>query len=428
MSLHRSKQRTLRAALALAMPFCLLAACGGGGSSSPPRLFTTFQAASVVIGQPTMESGQPDQGQGPGAATLNVPLGVALTPGGGLLVADAVNNRVLFYGSTGSGAVAMSVLGQPDLQTSVPLTSRDGLNRPVAVAAGFGRMAVADSESHRVLIYDQIPVVGEAVPAPTAVIGQPDFDSFAPRCGADGLNRPTGVTISPAGKLIVADMLNNRVLVWNAIPAPGTFAPQPDLVLGQGDLFHCAFRDEEQDGLSNPVDHTSARFVQPADVWTDDNRLVVTDVLASRVLIWKTFPTSNFQPADIVLGHSTFTSAEVNDAPRVGGVRAKPTAHTLHEPRGVHSDGVSLAVADTINNRVLIWNSFPQQNYVPADVVLGQPDFVGAATTDQNGDGVADRPLAVNGQVLYRPTNVLLTPDALITSDSGHNRVLIFRR
>ncbi|KQT13002.1 hypothetical protein ASG30_21535 [Ramlibacter sp. Leaf400] len=409
------------------MPFCL-AACGGGDASAP-RLFTTFQAASVVLGQPTMGSGLADQGQEPNAASLDVPVGMALTPEGALLVADFKNNRVLLYGLTVSGGAAVAVLGQPNFQSSAPSTSRGGFNKPLDVATGAGRMAVADSGSNRVLIYDRIPMEGEAPPEPTSVIGQPDFDSFEPGCGPKGLNRPDSVAISPAGKLIVADTLNNRVLVWNSIPAPGSFAPQPDLVLGQGDLLHCAFRDEEQDGRSNSVDHTSARFVQAVDVWTDDDRLVVVDKLASRVLIWKTFPTVNFQPADIVLGHSTFTGAHFNDVPPVGDVRAdKPTAHTLGEPSGVHSDGVSLAVADTQNSRVLIWNSFPQENYQPADVVLGQPDFLGAATTDQNGDGIIDPPLVIDAHVLYRPSHVLLTPGALITSDTGNNRVLIFRR
>jgi len=32
-------------------------------------------------------------------------------------------------------------------------------------------------------------------------------------------------------------------------------------------------------------------------------------------------------------------------------------------------------VADTQNNRVLIWNSIPTQNNQPADLVLGQPNL-----------------------------------------------------
>ena len=34
-----------------------------------------------------------------------------------------------------------------------------------------------------------------------------------------------------------------------------------------------------------------------------------------------------------------------------------------------------IAVADTDNNRVLIWSTIPTSNGVPADVVVGQPDF-----------------------------------------------------
>jgi len=50
----------------------------------------------------------------------------------------------------------------------------------------------------------------------------------------------------------------------------------------------------------------------------------------------------------------------------------------LNHPMGVATDGVRLFVADTCNNRVLIWNSIPTTNYAPADVVVGQPDFARA--------------------------------------------------
>ena len=387
----------------------------------------------MAIGQPTMESGQPDQGRDPSAATLDGPFGLAPTDGGGLFVADYRNNRVLFYGSVAEGGPAAAVLGQPDFHGSAPATSRSGLNGPVAVAVGAGRMAVVDHGSNRVLIYDRILGSGEPVPEATSVLGQPDFESSAPSCGPGGLNRPHAVVISPSGKLIVADMQNNRLLVWNAIPAPGTFAPRPDLVVGQSDLDHCAFRDEDQDGVldrenGNPVLRATARMMQPFDVWTDDKRLAVVDSSSNRVLIWNTFPTTNFQPADVVLGHADFVGLDFNDAPPIDGVRPKPTARTFADPRGIHSDGTSLAVADTYNNRVLIWSTFPQSNYQPADIVLGQPDFVGAATMDQDGNGVIDPPTAVNAQVLSRPMRVLLTPYALFISDTEHNRVVVHPR
>ena len=165
---------------------------------------------------------------------------------------DQGNHRVLFYPSlpTVSGASASGLLGQSGFGSSVPATSRTGLNRPISIAVGFGKMAVADHPSHRVLIYDRIPAPGEPMPEPVAVLGQPDFESSGRSCGPGGLGFPFGVFISPEGKLLVADGGNSRLLVWNAIPAAGTFATAPNLVLGQSDLNHCAFRDHDQDGRS----------------------------------------------------------------------------------------------------------------------------------------------------------------------------------
>ncbi len=37
--------------------------------------------------------------------------------------------------------------------------------------------------------------------------------------------------------------------------------------------------------------------------------------------------------------------------------------------------GEGLAVADAWNHRVLIWHKVPQDNNVPADLVIGQTDF-----------------------------------------------------
>lgn len=47
----------------------------------------------------------------------------------------------------------------------------------------------------------------------------------------------------------------------------------------------------------------------------------------------------------------------------------------LNWPVGVYSDGCKLLVADSENYRVLIWNNIPTNNGAPADLVLGQPDF-----------------------------------------------------
>src|SRR5690606_8373287 len=63
-------------------------------------------------------------------------------------------------------------------------------------------------------------------------------------------------------------------------------------------------------------------------------------------------------------------------------------------PLSSWSDGQKLAVADTGNNRVLIWNQFPAGADVPPDIVLGQPDF---NTNTANTGGVSD--ISMNGPI-----------------------------
>jgi len=56
-----------------------------------------------------------------------------------------------------------------------------------------------------------------------------------------------------------------------------------------------------------------------------------------------------------------------------------PEQHTHSEvdarPQGVWIQNGKLYVADTQNNRVLIYNSIPTANGAAADVVLGAPNF-----------------------------------------------------
>ena len=147
----------------------------------------------------------------------------------------------------------------------------------------------------------------------------------------------------------------------------------------------------------------------PAGVWSDGKRLVVVDRNNSRVLIWREVPTSDFQPANVVLGQSDFTHVVFNDG------NSLPTDRTLNLPyNGVSSNGVQLAIADTDNNRVLIWNSFPDTNFKAADVVLGQSDFAHA-----NEETASER-------TLNHPTGVLFYRDKLLVVDGGNSRVLIF--
>jgi len=73
-----------------------------------------------------------------------------------------------------------------------------------------------------------------------------------------------------------------------------------------------------------------------------------------------------------------------------------------------------MAIADTLNNRVLIYNSIPVTNNAAADFVLGQSSM-GATIARMGGTNT-----------LYAPKDVFGIGTTLVVSDSSNNRVLIF--
>ena len=190
------------------------------------------------------------------------------------------------------------------------------------------------------------------------VLGQPDFTTTTdPYTTQSGFRNPTGIA-SDGNILVLADTDNNRVLIWKTIP---TSKNQPaDLVLGQKDFVT----------VQEPPPLNSSAFRGPEGVWVQGTQLFVADTQNHRVMVWNSIPTSNNQPADLVLGEPNFSTAPpatTSDLP--------PTASNLFSPVSVTSDGTHLFVTDLGHHRVLIWNSIPTQNGQAADVVVGQQNM-----------------------------------------------------
>jgi DNA-binding beta-propeller fold protein YncE len=95
-----------------------------------------------------------------------------------------------------------------------------------------------------------------------------------------------------------------------------------------------------------------------------------------------------------------------------------PTSASLNQPFDVYSDGVRLYVADAGNNRVLVWNTVPGASNRPADFVIGQATMT---TSSKN----AGKPM-VNAMGFDQPTGVCASADALFVVDHNNNRVLVF--
>ncbi|NOT23917.1 MAG: hypothetical protein HOP22_14515 [Nitrospiraceae bacterium] len=131
----------------------------------------------------------------------------------------------------------------------------------------------------------------------------------------------------------------------------------------------------------------------------------MSDTDSNRVLVFNSFPTSNGISADVVLGQADFTS-------NVFGT----TNYNFESSStsSVSSNGTQIFVADYYNNRVMVWNAWPTGNGVPADRVLGQPNFTSSTSN-------------VTATGLNNPNSVSVSSQYLLVTDRGSNRVLIWR-
>jgi hypothetical protein len=120
-------------------------------------------------------------------------------------------------------------------------------------------------------------------------------------------------------------------------------------------------------------------------------------------------------------------------------------------PVSVTTDGVHLFVTDLGYNRVLIWNSIPTTNQVPADVEIGQPNMTTGLANDAfsgtasvtSGDGLLETPVLCTvasgtdasgnptfpnycNATLNFPRFALSDGTRLFVADGGNDRVLEF--
>jgi uncharacterized protein (TIGR03437 family) len=451
--------------LGLSLPKSILSVFFLSGFLANAQSFVTGQAARAEIGQPqTFSTGQSGTEQNliGGASGLAYANGMLWVADSNRLGASPQNNRVLGYptgqipgpytdlsqvsnsdsacGLCGFGATAL--LGQPDYVSSNPgraatatpangsTASVGSMSTPTAVATDGTYLAVADTDNNRVLIWNTIPAGVNA--APNVVLGQKDFTSFqTPQAvNANLLRGPQGVWIQN-GALFVADTQNYRVLVWKHIPTQNN---QPaDLVLGQPNFTTA---NGPTISLSNPFPPTAANLLlNPASVTSDGTRLFVADLGNNRVLIWNNafvngqLALSNDQGADVAVGQPLLTTAVANWSSALCGAadNTAPCAATLNFPRFALSDGKRLFIADGGNDRVLIYNTIPTQSGASADIVLGQVDFV----TDQDTSAtisitstLVDNTSAVN--ITPNPTSLAFDGTNLYVADPYNRRVLVF--
>lgn len=98
------------------------------------------------------------------------------------------------------------------------------------------------------------------------------------------------------------------------------------------------------------------------------------------------------------------------------------SASSFQYPSGLWSDGEKLIIADAWNHRVLIWHTFPTHNAQKADVVIGQPNFF---QNQQNVNGIGSTP---NEKSLNWPYGVFSDGKHLWICDTGNRRILFYNQ
>ncbi len=314
-----------------------------------------------------------------------------------LIVADTGNHRVLiwFGDSFTDHQPADVVLGQPDFYSE----GERLFKLPTGLGVYEGNLYVADAWHHRVLVWRGIP--RETRP-PDWVIGQRGMEGLEPNqgCGVgrEGFYWPFGIGYV-AGRFYACDTGNRRVVWWEGLPEP---AQPPDGLLGQDEWTHSF----ENRGMG--VGECTFRW--PHAVVGNERVLYIADAGNHRVLGWHQ-PVGD-RPAELVLGQPDFRSA--HELPHVA-----QGPQRLRFPYALALEGSTLAVADTANNRVLLWEGPPQNGlFLPAQGVLGQANF------EQSGE---NRWKSISAQTLCWPYGLALRGGRLAVADSGNNRVVLWR-
>jgi len=471
-----------QAALGLGMAVAVvagIAACNGNSTNNCHNL----PQAIGVIGQDNFITGTPNTGGVLGTSLGGVKGSVTVgttTSGTATYVADSTNNRILGFTGvpTGFNNAAVFEIGQgtaagTDFTDAIP-----GTCQPIATNCPTGSsliqfsdpakvftdsnnqyLVVADSGNNRVLIWNNggTGMEPSSNSYPDVVVGQPDFTSGVSNNGSGStdpltcaggvgntagnpsqcnLNFPTSAYIA-GNQLIVADSNNNRVLIWDPVPtANGTPATielgqlncSADTVGAQGFViaspFVCSVPQIDQ--FSEANNEFTLAMNHPGDVWSDGSILLVADTQNNRILGWQGgIPNQNDELADGIIGNTAFGSVS-----QTGGSGSSG----LHNPTGVTSDGTSVFVADSTNNRVLEFQTYiaslslgPAANYV-----YGQEDFAHVTDDDpdqnnQPGDQRNNPPtLGITAGTYDDPLGVYAnaTLNVVYVTDTGNSRVL----
>lgn len=312
------------------------------------------EAAEAVLGQPDFGSTE----FGTSATMLNDPGQAVIDAAGNLWVADSGNSRVLRWANAdtlASGSPAIQVLGQLNFDSrSGTGLGASRLQDPESLALDpAGRLWVLDRYSHRVVWFETPLTKGNGAAA-DGVVGQADFDSYAPGTSAQQFRNPFDIAVDGQGRLWVADVDNARVLRFDQPTAQNY--PAANGVLGQPDFISTATG-------SGPAQNS--KFFH---LTTYGDSLFVFDAGNQRIMRWDGAATkADGAPADGVLGRSSLESNATY--PGTAGASIIECSDIQVDPAG------RFWAVQWRNERVLRWDQIlAKAPLAAADGVIGAPD------------------------------------------------------
>ena len=374
-----------------------------------PGAITNGENASYVLGQTNFTSNTAGTTQS--GLSLYTPNGLFYDPVlSRLYVSDTLNNRVLVFNtaSLSNGMNASYVLGQPNFTSATARTTQSGMDWPVGLGYDpvHTLLYVAETRNSRVTVFTVASGAISNGENALYVLGQSSFSSSGTAATQSGLSHPGNAYYdSGNSRLYVSDVTNNRLLMFDTSGiANGEDASDG---LGQFNIDNATVLFTKASVNNGP---NQLGFNQPDDIALDNvnHNLYVSDCNNNRVLVYNLSTTNTF---------STRTPAQVLGQPNFTTNTAGASQSTLSCPLGLAFDAVNnrLFVADSGNNRVMMFSTASITSGMSASNVLGQSSFTtGTAATTQSG--------------LKTPAELALdsTKNLLYVSDTANNRVMVF--
>ena len=388
---------------------------------------TAGSFADLVLGQPSRFS---NLTEGPGSSYstgLNRPTGLAVDKAGNLYVADSGNNRILRYPQPFTQPAGLQfpnmIIGQTSFASSGANTGgvkagtlslsggRTGLAFDTA-----GNLWVTDTGNNRVLRFP-VAVLSAGTNGPSAdlAVGQADLVSSVSatsQLAKTALSQPSALTFDPSGNLFVADRLQ-RVLFY---PAGVGFSAAASRILG------VVVQGQE----STPAAIGAVAFGNVLGIAAAGGNILVADTGNHRILVfgpvgsWRDEIIQFSPSANAVVGQTSFTGLTAN------GGNGQPSSMTLSLPVDITNSQNEIFVADSGNNRVLVFGYGINGLAAAASRVIGQLDFPYNAPNLVEGKefGFSGAGNSASGSAILDYSS---TPPHLYVADTLNNRILGFR-